>query len=131
GGEVVVDELHRVVLRHQRDGRRLALGRGQLIQGLRRPRRPALGQVRRGEGLAAQRRIEEPVEQYVVAAVGDDRRPGHGGGVRLAELCRSPGRGEQVLRGYVVALVLVNDGEGPRRRARSAGLPRGSRRGHG
>src|SRR6185437_15565786 len=85
---------------------------GQLVQRLRRALPGRVGGVGRRERRAAERRVQELVQQAVVAAVGFDRGVGHGrrvgrGGLRGL----AGGRVEQVARHRVVALVLVDHAE--------------------
>src|SRR6185312_11046873 len=103
--EVAADQQLRVTDREQRDRALLVGPGGQLVQRLRRARSGRVGGVGGGERRAAERRIDELVQQPVVAAVVLERGGGHGrlvgrGGLRGL----AGGRVEQVARDRVVAL---------------------------
>ena len=125
--EHVVDQDHLVVLRHQGDRVPLAAGRRQFVQGLRSARRARVGQVRLLERRAADGRVQERIQQRVVTAVVDRRGPGQRRLVGRVVLRGLPVGGEQVLRGHVVTLVLVDHGEAARRGAGLPGLGRETR----
>ena len=125
--EHTVDLGHRVVGWDERDRRLLAGRRLQFVEGLRRAVRTGIRQVGRRERNAPECRVHERVEQTVVTSVADGCAPGERGGVGGVVLCGLPAGRQQVRRGHVVALILVDHGEAARGRAGIA-VTRGANR---
>src|SRR5579875_2856962 len=70
-----------------------------------------IGEIWRHPRLAAERGIDEVIDQAVIAAVGKDLRLRHRIGVRRRKLCGASLPIDQVGRGDVIALVLVDHRE--------------------
>ena len=122
---------HPVVLRDQGRGRSLVPGGEQLVERLGRAHYAVVPQVRGLQRGAAERRVEEVVDEAVVAAVDQHLGIRHAGLVGRGGL-RGPagGRVEQVGRCHVVARVLVNHVEAAHGRAGPARPQLAAGRGH-